>query len=220
MAEYVIVGFTLVAIASAGAARLWRHHIRKDSEINQIIPLPESVNEINIIRKSKKAWIIKNTKGRKIYALVKSDSTWHLQTAYGQTLSTIKNDLRDKYIVMHRSPYLFNGDQNSPLATTPSVIKMDLPNWILPYQKTRKSIFQFGSTLKLQWIGPDHFEILTNAPKNTKDHGITFHERVATLKSFDKVGGYSILFDYNKINVEILISTFFLALLARTFGYP
>ena len=92
MAEYVIVGFTLVAIASAGAARLWRHHIRKDSEINQIIPLPESVNEINIIRKSKKAWIIKNTKGRKIYALVKSDSTWHLQTAFGQTLSTFKTD--------------------------------------------------------------------------------------------------------------------------------
>lgn len=225
MTEYAIVSFSLLALAFAGCSRIIRALNRRDSEVNQIIPLSENVCKINIIKQDKKTWVVKNSKGKKIYQLKKSGSTWHLQTGMStQTLSTIKYNWREKYIVMTKSPYLFsdrascNIERDSPLGTTPSVIRMEPLPWNFSLLGHDKSVFRFGSTLKLQWIGPTHFEIITEAPNNRRDAGITFHERVASLKRYDNASGYSILFDYEKINLEILVSTFLLAVLCRNLG--
>lgn len=184
-------------------------------EVNCIIPLSDHVNQITIKKENKSTWCVKNWEGKKLYEMKKFNGLWHLQTMNNrQTLATIKHNFTERYIVLNHSPSLLGNFAASPLNTTPSVIKMN--RWTTMMRQNRPvnvlvPDFEFGTNLWLRWdTFVYHLDIMTKN-STSRDGGITIHERVASVTSYDESNGYHILFDYHKINLEILVSTFLLA---------
>lgn len=217
MAEtYIPVASILcgTTILLSGLLRTIRYMHKSVGEVNRIIPMSDHVNQINIKKENKNTWSVKNWEGKKLYEIRKSNGLWHLQTPNNQqTLATIKHTFKEKYIVLNQSPSILGTFAVSPLNTTPSVIKM---NRALAQPFRFESIllpdFEFGTNLLLRWSPfTYHLDIMTKNKSSSRDGGIAIHERVACVSSYDKNIGYKILFDYHKINLEILVSTFLLA---------
>jgi len=212
-----IVCYTASSIISAGLVRYFRINLRAERELNQIIPLSSRLNTINFAKQNSTTWTVKSIDGRKLLELKRFNNHWHLESVQHKILATIKNGFRDRYIVRHRLDIVDErAVQNAavPFNTTPNIIKWN-PSYGFKGQAGYHLEYQFGTTLNLRWVGEDYLEIVRKNRNSSRDGGIRVHERVALVRGYDQSSGYTLLFDHDKINLEILIATFFLTIKAR-----
>ncbi|CCH41763.1 putative secreted protein [Wickerhamomyces ciferrii] len=211
MAAFVLVGaFFLGSSAASLFFRSRRIYLNRTATVNQIIPLSSHLNKITVIKHDNNCWLIKNPQGVKIYEIrrvfdrIKMMSKFQLQLMNKKALSTINSGLFDGYIYLHN----VETEPLSPMRTTPSVLKMTSKFWSFTTE------FKYGTNLILRWSGLTHFEIITKNKNGSRDHGIDIHERAATVRENNDGCGYTIYFTFEKINLEILLSTFIVALTA------
>lgn len=157
---------------------------------------------------SKDLMTVWSSSHRKLYKITRDGVRWHIQTPSGKNLATLKSSWREKYIVLAASSPV----SQSPFASTPSVIRME-SSIISSYNRYKESTFTFGTETSLRWCGLDHFEIIGKYFNHQEEIQI-LRQRVAFCEGLVE-NSFVILFDYGKINMEILLSTFLLTLLCQ-----
>lgn len=208
----LVIGLFILASLVSGLVTLTQmreYDLHRQTKVEQTIPLQGKVNEIIFHAGSFNSMYVTNSLGKKLYKIERSGDTWHIQGPNKRLLATVHNKWLEKYIVLSTN---HTGIINtSPLNTTPYVIKLQT-EWFFSCDNRDQRRFSFGSNAELIWCGLNHFEVVT-APIGPMLVDDT-HQRVAWV-SQRKKDLYTIFFNYDAINLEILVSTFLLVLLTK-----
>jgi hypothetical protein len=200
----------IVSVISLWAGTQMReYNFRRQTKVDQTIPLQGKVNQIIFHADSFHTMHVSSVTGKKLYKIQRSGDKWHIQGPNKRLLATVKNKWFEKYIVLSNNQY--GVISTSPLNTTPSVIKLQREFFGSADSRDQRK-FTFGSNAELIWCGLNHFEVVTAPVGQLQVEEV--HQRVAWVSSKCK-DKYTIMFQYDSINLEILVSTFLLALLTK-----
>ncbi|ODV73576.1 uncharacterized protein CYBJADRAFT_167606 [Cyberlindnera jadinii NRRL Y-1542] len=201
--------FLMAASVSAMLAhtKIVEYNFYRDTRVEQTVPLQGSVNEIIFDTGSYNTMQVTTSNGKKLYKIQRSGDRWHIQGPNKVLLATVVNEWFNKYVVMNQIQQ--DAISGSVSTTSPSVIKLD--GGFLGFRDNRDQWhFCFGSNVELIWCGLNHFEVVSAPIGHFQVDDI--HRRVAWVSK--RVGDkYRILFNYESINMEILVSTFLLVFL-------
>lgn len=203
----ILAGFFVGAVT---AARVQEYNFFRDPRVEQTIPLQSQVHEIQFHADSYRSMHVTNSIGKRLYKLKRIGDKWFVKCSSNKRLvATIRHKWVENYIV------LSNGHPSDVgvLQVSPSLITMDSSLFSKYLDIRDKREFTMGNNTYLVWCGLNHFEIVTSPLVGSMIVDDT-HKRVAWVS--DRVQDtYTILFDYDSINLEILVSTFLLLILTR-----
>lgn len=212
---------------------------------DRIIPLEGTINRLQLTIQDDSTVFVKSEdllgNPKILYKILRTGTNWHLYTCNNKNsqklVSTLNNSTIEKFIVLNNSDSYSR--QSSPLNTSISIMKLNF-NWFRNlvlshnwwFQTEQITDFSFGSEISVCWVGLRYLEIVTREKKflfnglqsvvsdtaQVKDTSslINVRQRVAQVSDFDdEINGFTLAFDYAKINMEIMISTFLLALILQ-----
>ncbi|KAH3681296.1 hypothetical protein WICPIJ_007741 [Wickerhamomyces pijperi] len=221
------------------------HTLSKD---DRIIPLEGNINRLLFTIHDRSTIFIKSegTSGttKTIYKLERTGTNWHLYTCYDvnnqKLVSTLNNSVTEKFVVLNNTS---NYNRQSPLNTSISIMKLNF-NWFLNlifynwwFQYDAVAQFSFGSDTIVSWEGLRYLEIITKERKvlftglnnnnnNTSEGSlhdsamVNLRQRVVEVSDYDnEINGFVLAFDYSRINMEIMLSTFLIALLVQSYRF-
>lgn len=203
----------VIGILLAFVTRYYRANFQKKIKFNKIFAVNQFVNQLIVIPESNTALSVWTIDEKRLFKIEKIGNKWYFQDSVNKkNLITIKNGYFEKFITLNDS-YIRN---NSPLHTTPSVLKIENKKLKNDINIGTKTDFTFGNTnIFLRWVGLNYLEIITKENDSYLKDSVIVHQRVGISKEYNNgnLNGYLIFFDYDKINIEILITTFLFSLL-------
>lgn len=197
-------------------------NFQKPKDFNHVIEMNSEVYKLFVTKDNNNQFTVWTTTKKRLFKISKdAGSLWHIQNSRKQTVATVQNSFTEKYIALNESPNLSLYLKDSPLNTTPSIIRLDF-NLLDYFQFLNYSIdFRFGTNAIIRWVNFNYMEIITKSDARRTDNVYNVHKKVAYCSDFDSsTNSFVILFNYESINIEILLGTFLLSYLLQVKKSP
>jgi hypothetical protein len=223
--EYVVYPSTLViALLLAFTTRFWRVRFQRKMGFNKIFALSPEVNQLIVIPETSHLLTVWTADRKRLFRVERIGNIWYIQnSASSLRLVSLKNGYWEKFILL-----LNTGERGfSPLNTSPSILKVERRLFTRGRNIVdvgRRTDFSFGNAKTfLRWVGLNYLEIVLKESDRyiSNDSQVIIHQRVAICKEFydGHLCGYLLYFDFDKINIEVLISTFLFSILDQKSRY-